>query len=91
MGFTLPLFLLFNFVRETGAFGDNTFFLSVSNLDLTCVCPISTSHKQSMFFTGSTNEFRLHWVFTSIIRICKPHEVFKTTLCNSFERTELII
>jgi hypothetical protein len=53
-----------------------------------------------MFCTGSVDEFGPHEVFTPIIRICKPLQVydssynplaFKIALCSPLKRTELII
>jgi hypothetical protein len=43
VGFSLPLYLGFNFVEETSASEDNTPFPLVPNLDLTSAFPILTS------------------------------------------------
>jgi hypothetical protein len=101
VGFSLPLYLGFNFVVETNASGESTSFSSASDSDLTNAFPILTSFGWLMlFYARGANGFGPHGVLTPIIRVYKPLKVydssntpsvFKTILCGPLERTELII
>jgi hypothetical protein len=101
VGFSLPLYLWFNFVVEISASRDSTPFSLALNSDLTNAFPILTSFGWSMSFCArGADGFGPHGVLTPIIRVYKPLEVyefsctplaFKTALCGPLKRTKLII